>query len=87
MNDKIVQYATYAAPHGYSEANGFGRDIVLLYTDGTWEKIFQVDTRGYGRIYPDTHNMRNKTREQAIERLKNSCLAGKIQGKFYKEEG
>lgn len=59
--------------------------LIFLYTDGTWEEIFQYE---WVHIQDkqqtvNTNWVAGRTRDQAIELLKRYVDEGRIKGKFY----
>lgn len=60
---------------------GLGRELILLYEDGTWEKIFKTKSH-CNMCHMNVATLRGKTRREAIERLDKLCFEGKIEGDF-----
>ena len=79
MGDQIVLEAMNT---GNRYDNGVVyRELILLYEDGTWEKIFKTEAHcNLGCI--GVEHMRGKTRRQIIEKVEKLYYSGKLEGKF-----
>lgn len=79
--NSIVEYVHSTKRFG-SEKGHWG-EMMLMYSDGTWEKIFEYR-------WSDPFNVRvinakllvGKTRKEAVERLEKLYYEGKLEGIF-----
>ena len=76
MNDKKIEMA-----YGNSRTSSGGKgELIILYDDGTWEKLF-VYARGAKDMFQHSRLLR-KTRKEAIKLLQSAIDEGKIEGWF-----
>ena len=60
---------------------GYYRELVLLYDDGSWEKIFRSSADcNISRI--KTQHLRGLTRSQVVEKLEVLYYDDKLKGRF-----
>lgn len=86
MNDKLIVHAmnSNVRSGGRKDKNyQCWAELMLLYEDGTWEKIFEyrwdcsLDAK---RV--NTGRLTNITRSEAIAKLEKDYYSGKLQGIF-----
>ena len=87
MDNKIIVHAMNSTKR-YGDTAKRGNchcwaELMLLYEDGTWEKIFEYrwnhpfDTKLF-----NTGRLTNITRAEAIVKLEKDYYSGKLEGKF-----
>lgn len=85
MNDKIIQEALNTGTR--NDLRWYFKELILLYEDGTWEKIFRSNSRCNVACIGVEH-LRGRTRSQVVDKLQNLVQSGKLIGEFIsKAEG
>lgn len=83
MDNKKITYALNSCIRNGGNKPYYWADLILLYEDGTWEKIFEYrwdNTIDKSRF--NVSGLRNNTRSEAIAKLEKAYYLGKIEGIF-----
>ena len=83
MKERIVSEAIHTGVrYGYQDEWAH-RDLILLYDDGTWEKIFKHSVPEDSKLSSvGTGSLRGKTRTEVVARLEKLYYNDIIKGKF-----
>ena len=79
MNDKIVAEAINTSTR--NDLRWYYRELILLYDDGTWEKIFRSSSRCDITCIAG-NRLRRMTRSQVIAKINDLVRDGKLIGEF-----
>ena len=80
MDNKVVFEAINTGVRGGQD--GWYKELILLYEDGTWEKIFKTCSHCNTNCIGASH-LRGLTRAQVIDKIEKLYYSGKLEGKFY----
>ena len=83
MDNKKIVHALNSCIRNGGNKPYYWADLILLYEDGTWEKIFEYrwgNTLNSVRF--NVSRLRNSTRGEAIAKLEEAYYSGKIEGIF-----
>lgn len=86
MNDKIVFEVMHTGTRwDYRASIRCYRDHILLYEDGSWEKIFRSKA-ACNITCISSGRLRGMTRNQVVTKLEDLVRSGKLEGKFLSKE-
>ena len=79
MNNRIVVEALHTGTR--NDSKGYYKELILLYDDGSWEKIFRSNAL-CSRRYLSGVYFKGKTRSQVIAKLEELYYNNEIEGEF-----
>ena len=84
MNEKIVRNLINTRWQNGRGVDYAWAELILLYEDGTWEKIFEYREPDMCRVrsFHSGGAVPGKTRAEVIEMVKKQYNSGKIEGVF-----
>jgi hypothetical protein len=82
MNERTIVEAIHTGHRNNIEGEYY-RDLILMYDDGTWEKIFRHDLRDGSNVKRvNTAHLVGKTRDRMIAELEELYYSDIIKGRF-----
>lgn len=83
MYERIIVEAIHTRTRWNNIESVCYRDLILMYNDGTWEKIFRHDLSNNSDVKRiNIHHLIGKTRQQVVAELEELYYSDIIKGKF-----